>query len=175
MGSQWISPVTQCLLLDLEDSSLFSASLPSTEDRRSALSLTLSATNSCEGQHISRWRRWHCCLGNREHNLGRLNRRHCCAPPYQVQVDCQELCKNFNLYSLPKNVKEYPSTLSQGKPWTLFFQFLKQKAERGKWSFLLTLNGALAGMVRFLLILIRSFLSFIKSMFVHCIECAELY
>ena len=70
----------------------------------STLGLTLIATNSCVGQHISRWRRWHCGLGNREHNLGRFDRGHCCAPPYQVQVDCQELCKNFNLYSLPKNV-----------------------------------------------------------------------
>ena len=42
----------------------------------------------------------------------------------------------------------------------LFFQFLKQKAERGKWSFLLTLNGALAGMVSFL---IGSFLSFYRT------------
>ena len=140
---------------------MFSASLPSTEDRRSALSLTLSATNSCEGQHISRWRRWHCRLGNREHNLGRLNRRHCCAPPYQVQVDCQELCKNFNLYSLPKKCLRISIHSLTRKALNCFFlQFLKQKAERGKWSFLLTLNGALAGMVSFLLILIGSFLSF---------------
>ena len=68
----------------------------------STLGLTLIATNSCVGQHISRWRRWHCGLGNREHNLGRLDRGHCCAPPYQVQVDCQKLCKNLNLYSLPE-------------------------------------------------------------------------
>ena len=102
MGSRWTSLVTRCLLLDLEGSSLFSASLPSTEDPRSTSGLTLIATNSCVGQHISRWRRWHCGLGNREHNLGRLDRGHCCAPPYQVQVDCQKLCKNLNLYSLPE-------------------------------------------------------------------------
>ena len=129
----------------------------------STLGLTLIATNSCEGQHISRWRRWHCCLGNCEHNLGRFDRGHCCAPPYQVQVDCQELCKNFNLYSLPKKCKRISTHYLTWKALfssNCFLQFLKQKAERGKWSFLLTLNGALAGMVSFLLILIGSFLSF---------------
>ena len=177
MGSRWISLVTRCLLLDLEGSSLFSASLPSTEDRRSALSLTLIATNSCVGQHISRWRRWHCGLGNREHNLGRLDRGHCCAPPYQVQVDCQELCKNFNLYSLPKKCKRISTHYLTWKALfssNCFLQFLKQKAERGKWSFLLTLNGALAGMVSFYWSWLKNFF-FIDSISVHCIECAKLY
>ena len=47
------------------------------------------------GKHIREGGRRHSGLGNREHYLGRLNWRHCCSPPHQVQVDCQELCKEF--------------------------------------------------------------------------------
>ena len=111
---------------------MFSASLPSTEDRRSALSLTLIATNSCEGQHISRWRRWHCRLGNREHNLGRLDRRHCCAPPYQVQVDCQELCKNFILFSLPTKCLRISIHSLKRKALNCFFSVPEAKGRARK-------------------------------------------
>ena len=31
----------------------------------------------------------------------------------------------------------------------MMLQFLKEKSEPGKWSFLLTLNGCLAGMVNY--------------------------
>ena len=67
-----------------------------------------------------------------------------------ISIHCQKMYKNIR----PLSHKE--------RPELFFFQFLKQKAERGKWSFLLTLNGALAGMVSFLLILIGSFLSFYR-------------
>ena len=111
MESRWTSPATRCHLPGLVDSSLSLDSSHSMEDPWSNFAFSLGClfcsflfdiflrSSLCNlsilGKHIREGGRRHSGLGNREHHLGRLNWRHCCSPPHQVQVDCQELCKEF--------------------------------------------------------------------------------